>query len=173
MGPLNSAIANATQVTNKIAFAISNMSSEAYTHAPLTYGLFHTAAVITPNNKWVGKRKENPQPPKDAKPSEPKAKKANNKHEANKKLGLLTFSGPGRLPNCNYTFKHHTNGSKARLCLGHNFQDRFCRWDRCNFVHVSKLSDLTTDDKDALIQYVNDNSDIAFASGKGPSSGTA
>jgi hypothetical protein len=39
-GPLAAALRNATQVANKVQFAISNASSEAYTAVPHTFALF-------------------------------------------------------------------------------------------------------------------------------------
>ena len=175
-GPLNVAKTNSDQVRNKISFAIGNMSSEAYTQAPLTYNLFITTTFNqnSPKDKRPGDRKDSPKPPKDAKRDDQKndKNKQNNNTDPHRNVGLLTYTGSGRVPNCDYTFIHPITKSWARLCIGHNFRSRTCKFDKRLFFHVDKLSDMNAADKTALVKYVNDTPDLAFASGAGPSPGT-
>jgi hypothetical protein len=66
-------------------------------------------------------------------------------------------------PPKNSTIWHNINGRTGRLCTNFMIRGMTCKQTECRYLHLSKFSDLSTDNKRLFTQWVNDNSTLAFA----------
>lgn len=87
--------------------------------------------------------------------------------ERAKKSGFLKATKPGQLRY--FQTPVEVNGTKAKLCANFIYQGSFCTRGRdCKFHHVSKWDKLNTQEKHALIHFVDTDSGVEWADGKGP-----
>jgi hypothetical protein len=167
-GPLSSALVFSEQVRNKIAQAVATASDEPYIQKPTTFHIFFPALS---DQKKRSITDDSPSPKKTK--SGPTPRNTGSENDDRKKKGILKWNGTGKIPFCTGNLVHPQTGSRERLCLGHIFQARACTRDTCKFVHVNRFADLDADGKATLKRYVDANEQIQWASGKGPSPGTA
>ena len=94
------------------------------------------------------------------------------KQEEQKKVGFLKFTPPTpdakRPPTMNFTLPNHPRTQKsAKLCLNFCTQGLWCvrKPEKCNFIHVTKLSDIPAEPSKKLEAYVEATPSVSLAPG--------
>ncbi|CAB9500809.1 hypothetical protein SEMRO_92_G048220.1 [Seminavis robusta] len=90
--------------------------------------------------------------------------------EANKRKGILLYSGPQARspPSCNVFARSPGSSSNERLCLPFMCQGFACTRVGCKRVHISALSKLPADKQAQLKSFVDASPHLSFAPGRGP-----
>ena len=162
-------LAVAHQHVSDITGMILSMSITSFQFTPPTFGTlgqippptWGSVPPGTPGNAALGNKNKTPEPvnPKPwATPKTPDGQADKATH------GIITFIRDGNPPpHCKTVWVKQPTGQLVRLCSNHLITGLHCkRGATCPFAHVTKLGDLTSDNRKLFLQWVKDTPSLSL-----------
>jgi hypothetical protein len=168
--PWDVALANVTDIHNRLQSSIGVMSDKHYESPAVLYTLLHDQSQNKHKKSTVtnlGKDPSTKQPRQYDSGTD--AKKAKYDDSNDKSKGFLTFPPNRRLP-VPSVFLPSRNNRDERLCMSWATRNHACRYrNHCKFAHPTSFSRLPPEKQKELIDFVEKNPDLQFVEGLGPS----
>ena len=157
VAPYDAACAYAMQPTIRLTNIIPTMGLGDYTTIPATIDLFRgevpgaTAKQVQPRQQEQSQRGgATNRPPA----QQQRTDNRSDRGTGNRDHGLARYVGTGRMPLPTVWVTKAGSASKTRVCSAFLYQNQECTRENCNFLHVTRLTDIIPAERPAFLAWV-------------------